>query len=175
MIQGIVATCLYFFFVLLICASIHARSPLGEIIQLKAMTKYGVSCAAQAGGLLSGKHKFEEPPEGGRFSTQTMWGGFYRYINRVESYQGLIEHTAAGGSKSLEAVFVTRNLPLWKNKTSPGQRCQPCFHTSRAQDVFFCSNLCSWQRSHSELSAHVYHTSFGHIHTSRICFGLSFV
>ncbi|CAN0295964.1 unnamed protein product, partial [Scytosiphon promiscuus] len=31
-----------------------------------------------AGGLLSGKHNYEKPPEEGRFSTNTLWGGFYR-------------------------------------------------------------------------------------------------
>lgn len=39
---------------------------------------YEPSLSVQAGGMLTGKHKFEEPPEGGRFSTKTLWGWLYR-------------------------------------------------------------------------------------------------
>lgn len=34
--------------------------------------------ATKAGGILTGKHSFDEPPEGGRFSSKTVWGGRYR-------------------------------------------------------------------------------------------------
>lgn len=40
----------------------------------------------QAGGILTGKHSFDSPPEGGRFSSKTVWGGRYRqgnFIGRV--------------------------------------------------------------------------------------------
>lgn len=33
----------------------------------------------QAGGILTGKHRFDSPPEGGRFSSKTVWGKRYRW------------------------------------------------------------------------------------------------
>lgn len=33
---------------------------------------------AQAGGILTGKHSFDNPPDGGRFSSKTVWGSRYR-------------------------------------------------------------------------------------------------
>ncbi|CAN0133676.1 unnamed protein product [Ectocarpus sp. 8 AP-2014] len=48
---------------------------------LPALKKLGMRFYAYnplAGGLLSGKHKFEKPPEDGRFSTTSLWGSLYR-------------------------------------------------------------------------------------------------
>lgn len=49
---------------------------------LPALKKLGMSFYAYnplAGGVLSGKHKFDAPPEGGRFSGATLWGAIYRH------------------------------------------------------------------------------------------------
>ncbi|CBJ32468.1 conserved unknown protein [Ectocarpus siliculosus] len=48
---------------------------------LPALKKLGMRFYAYnplAGGMLSGKHKFEKPPEDGRFSTTSLWGSLYR-------------------------------------------------------------------------------------------------
>ncbi|CAM9737568.1 unnamed protein product [Ectocarpus sp. 4 AP-2014] len=42
------------------------------------MRFYAYNPLVKAGGLLSGKHKFEKPPEDGRFSTTSLWGSLYR-------------------------------------------------------------------------------------------------
>lgn len=36
----------------------------------------------QAGGILTGKHKFDSNPQGGRFSSDTVWGGRYRQASQ---------------------------------------------------------------------------------------------
>ncbi|CAM9360220.1 unnamed protein product, partial [Laminaria digitata] len=48
---------------------------------LPALKKLGMSFYAYnplAGGVLTGKHSFDKPPEGGRFSGGTLWGTIYR-------------------------------------------------------------------------------------------------
>eukprot|EP00752_Nemacystus_decipiens_P002716 g2536.t1 len=68
---------------------------------LPALKKLGIKFYAYnplAGGILSGKHKFEAPPEGGRFSTTTVWGSIYRnrywhktIFDELEVLKGLCE------------------------------------------------------------------------------------
>ena len=38
-----------------------------------------VALPDQAGGILTGKHKFDSPPDEGRFSGKTVWGARYRW------------------------------------------------------------------------------------------------
>eukprot|EP00904_Undaria_pinnatifida_P003317 jgi/Undpi1/12987/HiC_scaffold_7.g02651.m1 len=48
---------------------------------LPALKKLGMRFYAYnplAGGILTGKHKFDSNPQGGRFSSDTVWGGRYR-------------------------------------------------------------------------------------------------
>ncbi|CAM9972821.1 unnamed protein product, partial [Hapterophycus canaliculatus] len=48
---------------------------------LPALKKLGMRFYAYnplAGGILTGKHSFDSPPDGGRFSSKTVWGGRYR-------------------------------------------------------------------------------------------------
>eukprot|EP00903_Cladosiphon_okamuranus_P012448 g11659.t1 len=48
---------------------------------LPALRRLGISFYAYnplAGGILTGKHSFDNLPDGGRFSSKTVWGGRYR-------------------------------------------------------------------------------------------------
>lgn len=55
----------------------HFRRNMERLMTCSAsVSSFWVS--VQAGGILTGKHSFDSPPEGGRFSSKTVWGGRYR-------------------------------------------------------------------------------------------------
>lgn len=65
---------------------------------------------AQAGGILTGKHSFDNPPEGGRFSSKTVWGGRYRQVATIDPrvFSLLRETSTVFSQFSLKCVAVVR-------------------------------------------------------------------